>query len=368
MTRPTFRRSLRLENLESRQLLSAGSPTADQQYMLELVNFARTNPAAAAERYTSNLTPDVQATLSHYRVDLNATKQAIANSPAKAPLAWNPALANAAQAHSQDMANTRVQSHSGSNGSTINSRIQDAGYANSSSVGENAYAYATNPDEAMQAFLLDWGVADQGHRRNLLQANVAADDAFQSVGIGLVQTGNSDFGPLVVTQDFGRQNNAQPQLLGVVYSDDQRTNFYEPGEGRANVRIDATNRDTGANTTTMSQEAGGYQMPLPAGPYQVTASVNDTVVGTKTVNIGTQNVKLDFVTSNPWDGRNRQAVVKLARPAAPAPAPVSVPAPAPVSAAAAAPVAPARVSTPIPVSTETPTTMGSWTSWKAKMA
>ena len=68
-----------------------------------MVNQARMNPQAAAVRVTSNLTPDVQSTLDYYHVDLNAAKQAIANSPAKPPLAWNPSLATAAQAHTQDM-------------------------------------------------------------------------------------------------------------------------------------------------------------------------------------------------------------------------------------------------------------------------
>ena len=51
MTRPRFRRSLRFDNLETRELLSGvtAGPTAQEQYMLELVNQARTNPQAAAE-------------------------------------------------------------------------------------------------------------------------------------------------------------------------------------------------------------------------------------------------------------------------------------------------------------------------------
>ena len=49
MTRPNYRRSLRFENLETRELMAAGRPTAQQQYMLQLVNEARTNPQAAAD-------------------------------------------------------------------------------------------------------------------------------------------------------------------------------------------------------------------------------------------------------------------------------------------------------------------------------
>ena len=66
----------------------------------------------------------------------------------------------------------QYQSHTGSDGSTADQRMQQAGYTGASSTGENAYAYADTVDEAMQAFLIDWGVSDSGHRRNLLQANV----------------------------------------------------------------------------------------------------------------------------------------------------------------------------------------------------
>src|SRR5271165_2167421 len=129
MTRPSFRRPLRFENLESRELLSGGiaAPTAQEQYMLELINQARMNPQAAAVRVTSNLTPDITATLTHYNVDLNSVKQAISSAPAKPPLAWDPSLAAAAQAHSQDMATNQYQSHTGSDGSTPDQRMQQAG-------------------------------------------------------------------------------------------------------------------------------------------------------------------------------------------------------------------------------------------------
>jgi uncharacterized protein YkwD len=362
MTRPKFRRSLRFDSLESRQLLSgtATAPTAEQQYMLEMVNDARTNPAATADWLRSSITPDVQATLNYYHVDLNATLQAISSTPAKPPLAWSTNLANAAQAHSQDMANTKVQSHTGSDGSTINSRIQQSGYGQVASAGENAYAYAGDVKQAMEAFLLDWGVSDQGHRRNLLQANVPNNQAFQDVGIGIIHTNDPSFGPVVVTQDFARPANGQAELLGVAYSDNQGTGRYSPGEGQGGVRVDVTNIDTGAGYTTQTSDAGGYQIPLPAGRYQVTASVNDKVIQTSRVDLGSENVKIDFVLTNPRDGRNRQDVINSVLPA---------PAPAPAPMAATVAPAPAPVSVPVTLaaqaSTVAPTSFGGWTSWKA---
>ena len=398
MPRPRFRRSLRFETLESRELLSGGfaAPTDQEQYMLEQINQARMNPQAAAVSVTSNLTPDVSATVAHYNVDLNATEQAIASAPPKPPLAWNPDLAAAAQAHSQDMATNQFQSHTGSDGSTPDQRMQQAGYTNASSTGENAFAYATSIDEAMQAFLIDWGVSDAGHRRNILQPDVSSSDAYQSVGIGIASTtNNSTVGPLVITQDFGSQPNQPAELVGVAYYDNQNTGMYEIGEGQGGVQIDATNLATGQTTSTQTWSTGGYQIALSPGQYQITASVNGTVFQTLPVTIGTQNVEQDFVLSNTWDGRSRDQVINSLVPSATTSQPVPsattsqtsvsqvrrrhnprVPSPT-----TSQPVPSATTSQPVPIATTSqpaatvstpavsplPTFSGSWTSWQAQV-
>jgi uncharacterized protein YkwD len=395
MPRPRFRRSLRFETLESRELLSGGfaAPTDQEQYMLEQINQARMNPQAAAVSVTSNLTPDVSATVAYYGVNLNATEQAIASAPAKPPLAWNPDLAAAAQAHSQDMATNQFQSHTGSDGSTPDQRMQQAGYTNASSTGENAFAYATSIDEAMQAFLIDWGVSDQGHRRNILQPDVSSSDAYQSVGIGIASTtNNSTVGPLVITQDFGSQPNQPAELVGVAYYDNQDTGMYEIGEGQGGVKIDATNLATGQTTSTQTWSTGGYQIALCPGQYQITASVNGTVFQTLPVTIGTQNVEQDFVLSNNWDGRSRDQVINSLVPSATTSQPVpSGTTSQPVSSATTSqpvpsgttsqPVPSGTTSQPVPIATTSqpaatvstpavsplPTFSGSWTSWRAQV-
>ena len=89
------------------------------------------------------------------------------------------------------------------------SASQAAGYTNVASSGENAYAYSTSAEEAMQAFLIDWGVPSDGHRINIQQPGVSAQNAYRDVGIGIVQTNpsNPSFGPMVITQDFASQAN-----------------------------------------------------------------------------------------------------------------------------------------------------------------
>lgn len=303
MTRLKTRRTLRLEALENRSLLTAaGGPSAQAQYMLELINLARTNPAAVAERVTSNLDANVAATLQHYNVDLNAVKQEIASSPARPPLAWNAQLTDSATAHSQDQANTGKQSHTGSDGSSTEQRLERVGYDNRVSDGEDAYAYSTSVDQAMQAFLIDWGVSDHGHRNNLLQSNVPDDELYRDVGIGIVQTNRPNFGPYVVTQDFGNQQNQKAQLVGAAFNDPNNANFYTPGQGRGDVTIDVRNKATGHTQSVDTWASGGYEISLDPGDYTVTARVGDQVVRSQDVTVGTDNVEVDFNLSRPWQG------------------------------------------------------------------
>lgn len=297
MTRIKTRRILRLEALENRSLLTAaGGPSPEALYMLELINQARTNPAAFAERVTSNLDANEEATLQHYNVDLNAAKSEIASSPPTSPLAWSDQLARSAVDHSQDQANTGVQSHTGSDGSSTEQRLDRVGYTNRVSDGENAYAYSQSVDQAMAAFGIDWGVPGQGHRNNLLKSD------YRDVGIGIVQDNRPNFGPYVVTQDFGSQQNEKAKLIGVAFNDPNNINSYTPGLGRGDVTIDVTNKATGQTQSVDTWASGGYQIPLNPGVYTVTARVGDQIVRSQDVTIGTNNVEMDFNLSKPWQG------------------------------------------------------------------
>jgi len=348
MARPTSRRSLRFDNLEDRQLLSSGGPSSQQQYMLQLINMARTTPKAAAEWVSSNVTPEVRNTLNYYKVDVNAVKQSIASSTPLPPVAWNGDLADAAQSHSEDMADKQFQSHEGSDGSSPEDRIKAAGYNNARSSGENAFAYANSVDNAMQAFLYDWGVADAGHRRNLLQPGVSPEKSYSDVGIGIVNTGTraskAQVGPVVITQNFASKSDGPAKLVGAVYSDDDGSNFYTPGEGKGNIEIEATNLETGRSQSTRTWDSGGYELALTPGRYRVAASRNNVLIKETTIKMGSVNVAQDFDLSEPWDGRSQTTAAPA--PAKPAPAPVSAPAP---TSAPTTTSAPTKSSSPVKV-------------------
>jgi uncharacterized protein YkwD len=351
MARSKFRRAPRFENLESRELLSTVSaseaPSSQAQYMLQVLNLVRTNPQAAVQYLESNLTPDTTATLNYYGVNLNATLQAISSSQAQPPLAWDPQLAQSAQAHSQDMAAGGFQSHNGSDGSTPPQRIQTAGYTDASHSGENVYAYADSVDQAMEAFLLDWGVSDAGHRTNILEPTVAPQDAYRDVGIGLVSSnGGNSTGPLVVTQDFGTQPSEQAQVVGVAFNDTQSTGSYLPGEGVGNVQITAVNLATGQVSSTQTWDAGGYELALDPGSYQLIASQNDQVISSRTISISNVNIEQDFNMSGSGQGGSLSDAISAAQASTPAAAPVVTipaapqPVAAPQTAAVQVPVAP----------------------------
>jgi hypothetical protein len=293
-----FKKSLKpgIDQLERREVMSSGGPTDQAQYMLELINEARTNPTAAARRITSDQSPDIVLTMNHYGESISAATSQIASAPSKQPVAWNDKLAAAAEMQSQYQADSGQQTHDGPNGMNVEQRMASKGYTGQVNATENAFAYAKSVDRAMQAFLLDWGVADKGHRRNILQNDANDDRSFNEVGLGIVATSNKNLGPLVVTQKFARSAaKPTPKLLGVIYNDTDRNSFYSPGEGVDQVLVRAQNLETGEVATTTNWESGGYQMDLQPGRYRVSARRGVKSLGVQDVTVGSENVKIDFV-------------------------------------------------------------------------
>ncbi|WP_197064926.1 CAP domain-containing protein [Leptolyngbya sp. KIOST-1] len=89
-----------------------------------------------------------------------------------APLVLNEKLTAAAQRHAQDMATSRRMSHTGSDGSTMRSRI-DATQYRWSTIGENVAMGQPTPAAVMRAWM-----NSPGHRQNIL------NPAFTELGVG----------------------------------------------------------------------------------------------------------------------------------------------------------------------------------------
>ncbi|WOD38598.1 CAP domain-containing protein [Nodosilinea sp. E11] len=99
---------------------------------------------------------------------VNAERRRV-NAP---PLVLNDRLTSAAQRHAQDMATSGRMSHTGSDGSTMRSRI-DATQYRWANIGENVAMGQPNATAVMTAWM-----NSPGHRQNIL------NPAFTELGIG----------------------------------------------------------------------------------------------------------------------------------------------------------------------------------------
>jgi serralysin len=171
--------------------VSAGDvPTADEQYMLELINRMRLNPDGEVYRLSNMTWGD---TGSPQPPDLNEglPPDTISSVPCP-PLAFNAALVQSASNYSETLLANNAFEHDYGN-TTPQSRMQAAGYVFSGSWGlaENlALTYASYPlpinsamvESQYDGLFIDGNVAGRGHRVNLLNG------AMKEAGIGIANT------------------------------------------------------------------------------------------------------------------------------------------------------------------------------------
>lgn len=290
-----------IETLEDRKLLAAVYPTAQEQYMVELLNRARANPTAEAARYTNF--KDSQNNVFNGQLNEGLPAGTISTA-AKQPLAINPYITDAARKHSQWMVDTDTFSHTGSGGSNPGARISAAGYTSAQTWGENiAVNWSTGTlDPTSTVFdqhrnlFTDMPIAGRGHRINMMNGS------FKEIGIGVgsglwVMSGQT-WKAQTSTQDFAAK--ATTFLTGVAFTDAvTNDDFYTVGEGLSGITIKATRTSDNAVFTTTTWSSGGYSLALPAGTYNIQGS--GTGLGNSvfynSVTIGSTNVKRDFMTS-----------------------------------------------------------------------
>lgn len=103
---------------------------------------------------------------------------------------WDPRLGEAAQRHSDDMAQNNFFSHTGSDGSSVAHRVREAGY-DWRAIGENIAAGYATPLDAMKAWM-----RSPGHCRNIMNPN------FEDLGVGVSENPGSRYG-IYWTIDLG---------------------------------------------------------------------------------------------------------------------------------------------------------------------
>jgi hypothetical protein len=246
----------------------------------------------------------------------------------KQPLAFAPALIDAARGHSEWMLANNKFSHTGEGGSSPGARMSAAGYAFVSpwTWGENISWRGTvgtvNATDYVE-IIAEGLFKSAGHRMNQMKPE------FRESGVGVVQgdftSGGTTWNALMATEKFARSGNTV-FMTGVVYDDTlvRADQFYTPGEGLGGVTIEAIRTSDSQVFSTQTWASGGYTLALASGTYTIVAkggSLNAPIVRGGVV-IGTENVKVDFTATDTSD-------------IVPPPTPDSLP-PCPVSVAIAA--------------------------------
>lgn len=252
-----------------------------EQYQLELINQMRASPAEEAARLgidlNEGLMPD---TLSD---------------EARQPLAFDPALTEAAREHSLWMLETDNFGHTGAGGSSAGDRIEAAGY-DWSTYGENLAWQGTTGAygdltawvlELHEALFIDEGIAGRGHRVNYLNPD------FREAGIGILTGDFSGYNAMMLTNDYATSQTGLDFLTGVIYEDRDGDAFYTPGEGIDDVLIRVVGQDSSYEVYSMT--SGGYQLELPAGDYQVEFWAPDGGMMDAEITLAGLNEKLDWV-------------------------------------------------------------------------
>lgn len=86
------------------------------------------------------------------------------------PYTMSPGMCSAAKDHAKDMGRTGNSGHRGTDGSTVEMRVSRYGTF-SNGIAENIFYESSGAREAVLGWLVDDGVANRGHRRNLLSTN-----------------------------------------------------------------------------------------------------------------------------------------------------------------------------------------------------
>lgn len=254
--------------------------TAYEQYLLELVNRARSNPLAEASLFGIGLNDGLSA---------NTISES-----AKQPLAFNFLLIDAARFHSQWMLDRDIFSHTGIDGSSPGDRMKDAGYnfTGGWTWSENISYWGTtgilNPNLAVDKNH-EGLFKSSGHRRNIL------NEDFREVGFATITGDFEGYNVQMVTENFAKSG-SDVFLTGVAYDDSiLDDDFYTIGEGLGEIEVTATRQSDNSSFTTTTMAAGGYQIALDPGTYQVSFAKNgQTIRDTSQIVIGDRNVKLDL--------------------------------------------------------------------------
>jgi len=138
------------------------SGTMEQQ-IFDYQNYARTNPSAIAAKIAARLAKETNQN-AEPALSMKDAIAWLATQPAVSALSWNRAIMHACMDHARDQASTKQFSHTGSDGSSMSTRI--ARYGDAQTTGENLAMGYTTAEDFILALIIDSGIPTRGHRIN----------------------------------------------------------------------------------------------------------------------------------------------------------------------------------------------------------
>ncbi len=227
--------------------------SANETYLLQLVNRARRDPAGEAARDGIGLN--------------DGLPDGTIDATPKQPLAPNDLLHEAARRHGQWMLDVDIFAHEGAGGSTPGDRMAAAGY-----VFTEDWVWAENlawlgwrdalPDIRYAIDSLHEGLFESpGHRYAMLYPDLR--EAGLSQLTGPFTASGLTYNAVMITENFARSGSAR-FLTGVAFRDADGDRFYDPGEGLAGIAVSIDG--TVAATTDAT---GLYVTEVVAGAHAV---------------------------------------------------------------------------------------------------
>lgn len=303
-------RILEIQQLEDRRLLAL-NPTGAEQELLQLVNRFRTSPAAEFSRMFSSVSPlkardaDVQIAVDYFGTNGTVLKgefDALSPSP---PLAWNEAISDYAKGHNTAMTKASPPHAFHSNTTARRQALLDAGVnlrivAGEKIHSENVFGAGTSPQQILASYLVEWGPGANGMLSHRRHREALLNPDYEQMGQALTTFTGGSLGPIVNTQVIANIEDPPTMAVGALFEDKNGTGWYESGEGIGGASIKFVG--PGGTYTTQSLSAGGYQIELPAGTYQVTASgggMKHSVVSSVTIGSSNAWLNLEYDPNSP---------------------------------------------------------------------
>jgi len=168
--------------------VAAQSPSALERAVLEETNLARTNPSAYADHlepmldwFHGNVMFRPGSNVRIRTVEgARAVREAIAflkRATPVPPLTWSRGLARAARDHARDQGPAGATGHGGSDGSTMEQRMERYGQWQLVAA-ENIDYGAAEARQVVISLIVDDGVSSRGHRKTIFDATL------QVAGVG----------------------------------------------------------------------------------------------------------------------------------------------------------------------------------------